>query len=148
MLGLGGGVLAAQLARVNISTVAIELSVSVIGTYRTTFQPLTAKWAPAVYDLVRVRYGDAFSIGTARGKHIPVKKRIVVVDLPQCYKAASSACAALIRRLAVRAQRVIVHVWLSQKDGFLSKVRNVSGTIVAAGHGSFVWATSRTRAKG
>ena len=141
MLGLGGGVLAARLARVGVSTVAIDLSVHVITTYKTQFQPMTAKWAPTVYDLVKVVYGNAFSAATSKDKDIPVKGRVVVVDLPQCYKEASTRCVALIRRLAERARIVVVHVWKAAESIFLWRVRNVSGNIVLTGPDTFVWAT-------
>lgn len=113
VLGLGGGILPARLARRGIRTHVLEIDRTIVATYYATFAPQTIAWSPSVSTHVSVHLQDALTASYA-------DVRWVVVDIPSCYRDVSDECFRLLHRIADTGARLVVNVWAMHMPAFLA----------------------------
>ena len=112
VLGLGGGILPARLARDDIRTRVFEIDFTVMETYHATFAPRVKAWSPSVTTHVTLYLQDAL---TASYEGVAW----VIVDIPLCYRDVSRDCFLLLHRIVKAGSRVVVNVWDMYVSEFL-----------------------------
>lgn len=136
IMGLGGGILPARLAKRGARSHVVEWSGEVIATYRDVFEPMLSHWSPNVSTHVTVQHADAL-VETYDSFDV------VVVDVPQCYRDVSPECVGALKRLRSAGKRLVVNVWYYNAERFASEMGgDEEGTWVdRSENGVLVWAT-------
>jgi hypothetical protein len=132
IMGLGGGILPARLARMGIRSHVFEISREIISTYHTVFEPLLVKWSPNVHTHVTIEQADALNSEYTEFSS-------VVVDIPLCYRDISVSCVAVLKRLRKYNKKLFVNVWYYNAPMLLF---NMGGSIVEqSDNGVLVWSS-------
>lgn len=130
MLGLGGGVLAALLAREGVRCTAVERDPAVVASYHKHFAPA---YAHLPMHRLSIEVGDASETriaGRAEG--------VVVVDVPMCYRFANAACAALVQQIVVARKICVVNMRLDAAPRLAATYSTWGSQVLVCGGNAFV----------